>query len=223
MPDFQSSRPLQAAAQMWLARLYALLSGAEYDAEAASIRMLTSKIGDYASNSDVHQIQTILYRVLAITELQTPAPMQGSFIPVGNAFDALVAVGSILKLATTELLIVDPYLDEKVLTDFALQIAEGVSIRLLTDQKDHKPTLLPAARRWATQYKTTRPLSVRVTPPRMLHDRLIVIDNSEVRVLTQSLNAFALRSPASIIRVDDETSALKIPAYQAIWDAATPL
>jgi hypothetical protein len=37
---------------------------------------------------------------------------------------------------------------------------------------------------------------------------LIIADNSEAWVLTQSLNAFAVRSPASIVRVDAETAAL---------------
>jgi hypothetical protein len=36
-------------------------------------------------------------------------------------------------------------------------------------------------------------------------------------VFTQSLNAFAIRSPASIVCVDDETAALKAAAYEAIW------
>jgi hypothetical protein len=39
-------------------------------------------------------------------------------------------------------------------------------------------------------------------------------------VLTQSLNAFATRAPASIVRVDEETALLKIAAYQAIWATA---
>mgnify|MGYP001290746529 CR=1 FL=1 len=59
---------------------------------------------------------------------------------------------------------------------------------------------------------------------RTLHDRLIAVDDSIVWVLTQSLNAFATRSPASIVRVDDQTAALKIAAYADVWPkAAVPL
>jgi hypothetical protein len=57
----------------------------------------------------------------------------------------------------------------------------------------------------------------------MLHDRLIIVDGAQVWVLTQSLNAFVVRSPATIVRVDGETAALKIKAYQDIWDKAKPL
>jgi hypothetical protein len=49
------------------------------------------------------------------------------------------------------------------------------------------------------------------------------VDEVETWVLTQSLNAFAVRSPASLVRVDDQTASLKIPAYEAIWVAAAPL
>jgi hypothetical protein len=51
----------------------------------------------------------------------------------------------------------------------------------------------------------------------MLHDRIIVIDRSEVWVLTQSLKDIANRSPASIVRFDDPK--IKINAYNKIWDS----
>ena len=114
-------------------------------------------------------------------------------------------------------------MDEKALMDFAPLAAAGVAIRLLADEKDHKPTLRPAQQRWLTQYGASRPVEVRLAAHRILHDRLIIVDDTDTRVLTQSLNSFAARSPASIVRVDDETSALKIAAYAAIWAASSPL
>ena len=47
-------------------------------------------------------------------------------------------------MATNDILIVDPYLDEKVLTEFALLTPAKVAIRLLTDAGSHKASLLPA-------------------------------------------------------------------------------
>jgi hypothetical protein len=49
------------------------------------------------------------------------------------------------------------------------------------------------------------------------------VDGTQAWVLTQSLNAFATRAPASIVRVDDETAALKIAAYEDMWAAAAAL
>jgi hypothetical protein len=51
---------------------------------------------------------------LAVVEVELPASSAGAFIPTGNTFDALAAVIKIFALAKTELLVVDPYLDEKI-------------------------------------------------------------------------------------------------------------
>jgi hypothetical protein len=88
--------------------------------------------------------------------------------------------------------------------------------------ESRKPTLQPAAKRWETQYGDKRPLEVRLAPPRSFHDRVIIIDQMAVWILTQSLNAFATRAPASIIRVDPDTAALKIAAYEEVWTGAQP-
>ena len=156
-----------------------------------------------------------LYKALAIAELAAPQSAQGAFIPVGNAFDAYTAIGKILGAARSDVLIVDPYMDDSVLTDFAASMQDSVPLRLLTDQATAKQNLQPAAVRWTAQY-ANRPLLVRLAPPRTLHDRAIFIDGIQAWTVTQSLKDLAKRSPAEIVRADD-TAALKIAAYEALW------
>ena len=169
------------------------------------------------------KVASYVYRALAIAEKRAPATAQGAFIPAGNVFDVMAAIGKVLNPATAEVLIVDPYMDEKALTDFVPLVPEGVIVKLLADRHYRKPTLEPAVERWVQQWGTKRPLSARLTPPRELHDRLIIVDGQQVWVLTQSLNAFAARSPGSIVRVHAETAALKVAAYQDIWNKAQQL
>jgi hypothetical protein len=114
-------------------------------------------------------------------------------------------------------------MDDRALSDFLLMVPEGVPIRLLSDQFHLKPTLRPASERWQQQYAAERPLTVKITTPRALHDRLIIIDGGSVYISTQSLNALAVRSPASIMRADPEMAHLKIEAYQLLWNNATPV
>jgi hypothetical protein len=71
-----------------------------------------------------------------------------------------------------------------------------------------------------SQYGSAHPLEVRLAPARSLHDRQVVVDEQDVWILTQSLNSFAARAPASIVRVDPETAALKIAAYNGLWQGA---
>ena len=140
----------------------------------------------------------------------------------------LAACGSCLFFATGpkgDILVVDPYMDETLLTEFGKAVPEGCSLRLLADEKAGKPSLLTAASRWTKQYGPKRPLQVRLALPRVLHDRAIFIDGSVAWTLSQSIKDFAKRSPAEIIRADD-VAAMKIAAYEAIWsaskDAMTP-
>jgi hypothetical protein len=182
---------------------------------------MSMAIDGLQSPDRIERFQTImvtLYKALAAAELLAPPSAQGAFIPVGNSFDAFSAVAKILGSATKDVLLVDPYMDDTVLTDFGGSVAEGIPMRFLTDQATVKPNLAPAASRWKAQYPK-RPISVRLATPRTLHDRAI-FDNFQAWTVTQSLKDLAKRSPAEIVRADD-TASLKIAAYEAIWVSAT--
>jgi hypothetical protein len=66
------------------------------------------------------RITQLLYRALARAELKAPAAAQGAFVPAGNVLDAFAMVGKILGEAEGDVLIVDRYANNKVLTDFAV-------------------------------------------------------------------------------------------------------
>ena len=224
MPDLATPGDLPASTRQWLGRAYALVNETGQYADGYSLDHHTKNLENPDwRKATVGPITNILYRALGIAELKAPAAVQGAFIPAGNAFDALTAVGKVLQTATRDVLIVDPYMDVKTLTDFAVLAPEGVEIRLLADQKEHKPTLKPAVDRWIEQHGASRPLSAKLGAARSLHDRLIAVDHSQVWVLTQSLNGFAARSPATIVRTDADTATLKIAAYEEMWAKATAL
>jgi hypothetical protein len=216
---------VDAATLQWLGRAYALIRQGLGTAEAVAFQkqmdlMITSSL---TRESYVPIIHATLQRALAVAEMDAPTASKGAFIPVGSSFVALTEITKIFATATTDVLLVDPYMDEKTLTDFAVLIAEDRTVRLMSDAAFRKPGLEPAARTWVAQYGTKRPLQLRSSPPRTLHDRLIVVDRAQVWVLTQSFNAIARRSPASIVRVDAETAALKIESYEVVWAGANPV
>jgi hypothetical protein len=203
---------------MWIGRGRALLVELDEtmlfaEFEAASRNLLGPRRTDAFKT-----IMLVLYKALASAEMKSPAGARGAFIPAGNAFDAFAALAKVLQTATSDVFIVDPYMDEVVLTEFASAITDGVTIRLLSDSANVKPTLAPAAANWVKQF-AHKPLSVRLAAPRTLHDRAIFVDRTTGWILTQSLKDFAKRSPAEIVRADD-TAALKIAAYEAVWTTA---
>jgi phosphatidylserine/phosphatidylglycerophosphate/cardiolipin synthase-like enzyme len=226
LPDLRSTGPYGTETLTWLARAHALLRELDDISDQVEFKSAWDMASKYANDPEdrrerAGKITNILYRALAIAELRAPVSSQGAFIPAGNEFDAFAGVAKVLNNATREILIVDPYMDAKTLTDFAPTAPEGVSIRLLADNADHKPSLIPAVQRWAKQH-LTHPLEARLAPDKTLHDRLIVLDRKVAHTLTQSLNALAARSPATIVRIDDpEVARKKIETYENFWNAAT--
>ena len=220
-PDNLHLVRLPDATKRWLARATALVEATGDATDVATLKVQIPRLGIMG---DLHQaenqVTAAIYRAFARAELNAPASVLGAFIPVGSDFDALAAVGKVLQSATRDALIVDPYMDEKALTTFAVLAAENVTIRLLADQNDVKPSLRPAVAAWKSQYGAKRPLDARLAPPRSLHDRLLAVDGTSAWTLTQSLNAFAKRSPATIVRVDDETAKLKIDYYEGVWQTS---
>jgi hypothetical protein len=212
----------QPAALQWLGRGHALVQAVSVGIDHISFSSAVDKMRTGAWHSGVQQVFQLLYRALSHCELHLPAGSAGSFVPVGNSFDAFAALSKIFSTATTDIMIVDPYMDQAALVEFGLTVPEGVPLRLLADRNDHKATLHPAAEKWVTQYSTHRPLSVRLAPPKSLHDRAIFINRNEAWTITQSLKDFAKRAPAEIVRVDS-IATLKLEAYEAIWATAEVL
>jgi hypothetical protein len=209
---------------LWLGRVQAVIESTGYTDAVAEVRTAMTHIRDRTLHQHgIGNLRAVMYRVLALAEYKSPSAMAGAFIPVGQPFDAFAAIGRLMSTATRNVLIVDPYMDEKALTDFAVLAPEGVLVRLLADEHSKKAGLLPAVQRWATQHGPKRPLQARLAPARLLHDRLVATDDKDAWALTQSLNAFAQRSPATILKADPETAALKIAAFNDIWNNALPI
>ncbi len=220
MPDFWGLEQLSPETHQWLGRADALIISSGEMMDKVEWRTAAMNL-DYPPQRQVavESMKRILYRVLAAAELKAPASVKGTFIPVGNSFDAFSAISKLLQSATRDVMIVDAYMDEAALTVYGCTVRDGVSLRLLADAKYVKPSLQPAAQNWVQQFSNNKPLAVRIAPEKALHDRSIFIDGTIAWAFTQSLNAIAKRSPAEIIRADD-TAAMKIEAYESIWNDA---
>ena len=215
MPNLEAEK-LSDADHAWLGRAAALLQQTGNLLDSAEWAGSLVGLEGYSRFDSVRRLKVVLYRVLAAAELKAPAGARGAFIPVGSSFDAFAALAKVIQAAKRDVLIVDPYMDEAVLTEYGTTVPSGATLRLLSDTSKHKSTLLPAANNWAKQYGSSRPLSLRLAAAGLLHDRVIFIDGVTAWTVTQSFKDFAKKSPAEIVRADD-TASLKIVAYESIW------
>ena len=177
----------------------------------------------------VLQIRMLLHRAMARAESKcvgSSAPT-GAVVQIGEAFKTFSEITSVIKGAKQEVFIVDPYMNETALTDFAIVASESVKIRLLTADTPQtlalQQSLQAASFRWIAEYGTKRPLETKKAAGRSLHDRVVFIDQTATWILSQSIKDFAVRSPATVIPVDTSLVADKLAAYEAMWTSATRL
>lgn len=221
-PSFGGIGLLSVDQMTWLGRAEALVATSGDVSAQAEFSLTKQKLAQPPTRAMAQQnLMLILYKILAAAELASPPGAQGTFIPVGNSFDAYAAIAKIMSAAKQDVLVVAPYMDDTVLIDFGGALSEGVMLRLLTDQATAKPNLAPAAIRWKAQFGR-RPLEVRLASRKALHDRAIFVDRSEAWTVTQSLKDLAKRSPAEIVRADDIAS-LKIESYESVWQSSTTI
>jgi hypothetical protein len=209
----------------WIGSVLAVVEATEYSTmELVTLRTYF----DHATRhgcSDINStmIAQIIDTVMAKLELKLPAEAQGAFIPAGGVFDGYQAVSKAAGTATKHVFFIDPYGDDQLISDFVPLAPEGLPVYILSDEQYAKPSLKPAAERWVAQWKTKRPLEVRLAPALSLHDRLIVADGTMAWVVGQSFKDLAKRAHSSLVRMDPESGALKINAHLDIWKTATKL
>lgn len=193
-------------------------------AEIITLKVSAQALDTLVRDQNAQTVATIVHSALARAELNAPATAQGAFIAAGDTLNAVAAVGKVLGRAKSDILMVDAFADQCIITDFAITAPEGVSLRILGANKEaRKLALRPAAERWVTQFGNDRPIEVRVAPAAELHDRLILVDGTEAWITGQSFNGMAQRSHTSIEKSDPELAAMKVLAYEALWSGAQPL
>lgn len=223
-PDLNGGAWSTPEGRIWLGRAAALVEAAGDVADRISFNVASDALGTVLHSQNVQQIFSILYRTLAKAELAAPVALQGQFIPAGDVVGAFAAISKVFARAKSDLLVIDKFADQALITDFVVTAPENVQVRVLaSDKETRKLGLRPAVERWRKQFETSRPLSVRVVPDASLHDRLILVDGLEAWLLGQSFNGIAQRSPTSVVRVDAELAAQKIAAYNAAWESAISL
>jgi hypothetical protein len=225
MPHLTGAGQITPEIDRWLGRAAYLVTEAGVGSDPFSFTTASDGLNNSIMRDlYAHQISAIIFRALAFTEAKAPTSARGGFVGVHQDLDALQVVGKLLAEARQGVLIVDPYMDAKVFTDFGPTAPLGATVRLLTDSHYTRvEAVRPAMLRWIQQFGATRPIEVRLSAPRTLHDRLIFADGTMVWSLTQSLKDFAGRSPALAQRLDPDPAKMKIDFYEGVWAAATPV
>jgi hypothetical protein len=156
MPDLANGE-IMSETNRWLGRAIALIEQNDpFDVNLIALRSSSQFLRTNRTHN-AQVIAAIVHEALAKAELAAPAAVQGTFIAGGHPFVAYAAVSKVLDTAKTDLSMIDPYADEKLLRKYALSAPVAVSVRILTDAEYSYKSLRPAAENWVSESVSTRP------------------------------------------------------------------
>jgi hypothetical protein len=222
MPELASG-PITPGVQHWLASADALVKSSGSLAEALQLTVACENLDGPLRARNAETITEILHRVFAKTELNAPREVRGSVLLIGGDVDAYMAVRQLLGTVTSDALLVEPDAAGKVLADYAILAPERVTVRLLADEAQYKPSLISGVVRWRRRFGDDRSLMVRLAPANSLHERLILLDDGRAWVLRVPFSDLAKRTHTTLVRMRPEEEARKVAMYAELWEEAAPL
>jgi hypothetical protein len=222
MPELASG-PITPEVQRWLASANALVKSSGSLTEALQLTVACENLEGPLRARNAETITSILHRVLVKAEATAPREVRGSVLLIGGNLDAYMAVRRLLATATSDALLVEPDAAGKLLADYAILAPERVTVRLLADEAQYRPSLLGGVQRWQQRFGDSRNLMVRVASANILYERLILLDGGRSWVLGVPFSDLAKRAHTTLVRMRPEEEARKIAVYEEIWEEAKPL
>ena len=215
-PDINSHTTLLRDHFTWLGRAHALV--ASWNAmEAVSISVCADFIAvNFGTEGNLGKILTILHRAIATLELQVPTQSDQVFGP-GAVYDFFKTLRDLLATAKQLILIVDPYLDEQIFDSYLSTVDSNVIVKLLTDK--HSVSLKPTLHKFLSQKK----MSVEIRTSKLIHDRVVFLDNSSCWVLGQSIKDAAVAKPTYLAPLSKDIVKQKYIVYDQIWNSSSRL
>jgi len=137
-------------------------------------------------------------------------PQTNVAIDQGQVFVYFDQIRKIIELATSDIFIVDPYLDAEFVSRYLNYAHKGVNIRLLTTHK--LASLLPSI----SALSQERTGNVEVRHRDNLHDRFIIIDGTNGYQSGASFKDGAKNAPTTIFEISDAFNGVK-GIYEDLW------
>jgi len=130
--------------------------------------------------------------------------------------DAYVEIRALLQRAEKDIVIVDPYIDQSILTLLSACIKPGMSVRLLTSKIPNDFVL--EAKKWVAQHAG---LSLEVRTTKEFHDRFVVLDNTVCWHVGASIKDAGQKAFMLSQLEDDNNRAALIAQVTKSWGSAT--
>ena len=156
----------------------------------------------------INSLEAFLKSTLSELELIMPEKeIQGQY-DIGDQYEFYRDIRAILGSATTDVMIVDPYLSTELFDVYADGINKSIHLRILTNNPPSSVSVV------ATKYAAGGKFELRTSAA--IHDRLILIDQ-RAWFIGQSIKDAAKKKPTYVVEQD---GTLVRPIYESIWNTA---
>lgn len=199
-------------AQRWIARVGALLTRMGIE-KKLKFQMSRDNAASYWSVTRENLRRQILW---ATEEIKLELEMDGHE-DIGKVYDAkqqydfLRDLSEVIQGAEEDLIIVDPYFDGQAFDTYISPVLNDVKVKILCS----KSAVDVAGR--LTAYKGQNSCDIEIRKSRDLHDRLIIIDQSDCWVVGGSIKD-AGKKPTYLLPLQPGISPSKIKIYNGLWD-----
>ncbi|MCB1667999.1 MAG: hypothetical protein R3E73_04695 [Porticoccaceae bacterium] len=211
VPDFGNG-PVQAMTPQreWLSKLGAIFNalGATHTVTHRTNMSILSQHRDFALNNIVSQIGDVIEELRLDLELDGKSEI-GSVYQPGDVYSFFSDLKAIIANAQQTITIVDPYFTGEAFDAYLSTCSQGVSINILSER--YTDDLKSYAEKHAAQFGT----SIELRKSKEIHDRLVIIDQSECWIIGNSIKDAAKKS-TYLIPLSPTIAASKIEIYSQI-------
>jgi len=222
MPELASGA-ITSKVQRWLVTATEVLRSSGSLKEALQLTTACENLDGPLRARHAETITSILHHMFNKAELNAPREVRGSVVIIGGNLNAFEAISRLLATASSDALLVEPDAAAKILADYGILAPERITMCLLADEAQYKPSLIEGVQRWQRRFGDSRKLMVRVASANTLHERLILLDSARGWVLGAPFGQLAKRRHTILLRMRPEEEARKLAVYAEIWQQAKSL
>ena len=164
----------------------------------------------YGGSHEIHEC-TLTVEAYSAAEVESQY-----FFPKGATHDAYVKIKEILRLASTAVTIVDPYIDESIFQMLTSVQPPKLSVKLLTSKLP--PDFDLEARKFTTQHSG---ISLEVKRTKEFHDRFIILDDSQCYHVSASIKDAGNKVFMISMVQDQQNVDALLQEHKRSWNAAT--
>ena len=214
-PDFGNG-PIKAMSKerLWLSSVGALFKaiGFQHESKHSSNMGFLGRYRVWAIDNILGQIGDAIEELKIELELDGRSEIGSAYEP-GDVYRFYADLKAIISLAQAEIIIIDPYFNGDAFDNYLSTVPNQISIKILANRYSED------IRNYMSKHIQQFQSKIEVRQSKELHDRLLIIDNTDCWVVGQSIKD-AARKSTYLIPLASSSADAKKSIYAGIWERA---